>query len=221
MPTAHCVSTIDGVILAVDRGFLDLVRRTEREVVGASYRDITHPTDLDKSDRMLAALVDRAPPVRLRKRYLRPDGSAMTANLFVTRFTDPDRLVSTLFWNEVRGVPSPAKLWEAAQWVRHVHAVRRAEFGSDLATDPVGSLLTAIYLAEAEGRVIGIDQLAAETGMTAHMAGRWIDVLRQRRIVQDDPGDSATLQLTQDGILRMERSLASVYHAPTPMPDLL
>lgn len=219
MPIAHCVSTPDGIILTVDRGFLDLVRRPEGEVIGASYRTITHPVDLDKSSRMLAALVDRAPPVRLRKRYLRPDGSAMAAELFVTRFTGPDRLVSTLLWNEVEILPSPARLWEAALWVRHVHAVREVEFGRDLTTDPVGSLLIAIYLAEAEGRMIGIKQLAADTGMGSVLVGRWIDVLRQHRIVQSEHGAAANLQLTQEGMLKMERMLASVLRLPASLPD--
>lgn len=100
MPTAHCVSNTQGVILAVDQGFLDLVGRPEADVIGTSYRDLTHPEDLGISMKMLSSLVDRAAPMRLRKRYVRPDGSFVSALLLVTHFADPARLVSTLLWRE-------------------------------------------------------------------------------------------------------------------------
>jgi PAS domain S-box-containing protein len=59
MPTAHTVATIDGIMVAVDCGFLDLVGMSEKEVIGASYRSFTHPDDLERSATMLASLVDR------------------------------------------------------------------------------------------------------------------------------------------------------------------
>jgi PAS domain S-box-containing protein len=211
VPTAHCVSTIDGVILAVDQGFLDLVGRSEPDVISRSYRDITDPRDLGKSAGMLASLVDRAPPVRLRKRYLRPDGTSVAANLLVTRFDDPDRLVSTLFWSDgTRDLP-PVRLWEAALQVRHVHSVRQAEFGIELSTDPVGSILVGIYLAEAEGRIITLEELAGEVGIAPSTALRWLKVLQQRNLVDGGYDAIRGLQFTHVGVQKMEKVLASVY----------
>ena len=114
MPSAHCVSTVEGVILAGDRGFCDLLQREEADFVGRSYKLFTDPRDMDRSNRMLSVLEDGAAPVRLQKRYIRPDGSSVAANLFVTRFSNPDRLVSTLFWRDQGRQLPPARLWEAA-----------------------------------------------------------------------------------------------------------
>lgn len=215
MPTAHCVSTIDGVILEVDRAFLDLVGRSEADVVGSSYRSITHPEDLARSATMLASLVNREPPVRLQKRYVRPDGTVIAANVYVTRFDSPDRLVSTLFWND-RGRPlPPAKLWEAALRMRHMHRTREAELGRDLSTDPVGTLLTLLYLAEAEGRIIGLTDIAVQAGMSASIVVRWLRLLHDRGIVADLSDLDADVSLTRDGLAHMERILASAYDLPS------
>ena len=164
MPSAHCVSTVDGVILAGDRGFCDLLQREEADFVGRSYKLFTDPRDMDRSSRMLSVLEDSAAPIRLQKRYIRPDGSSVAANLFVTRFSNPDRLVSTLFWRDQGRQLPPARLWEAALRIRHVHAARVKLFGNELSTDPVGSLLIGIYLAEAEGRSLLIAEIAEYAG---------------------------------------------------------
>jgi hypothetical protein len=214
VPTAHCVSTINGVILAVDQGFLDLVERSEPDVIGRSYRDITDPRDLGKSADMLASLVDRAPPVRLRKRYLRPDGTLVAANLLVTRFDDPDRLISTLFWSDgTRDLP-PVRLWQAALQVRHVHSVRQAQFGSELSTDPVGSMLVSIYLAEAEGRIITLEEIAHEAGIAPSTTLRWLRVLQQKNLVDREYDATRGVQFTHTGIQKTEKTLVSVCQVP-------
>ncbi len=218
MPTAHCVSTTEGVILAVDRGFLDLVQLSEAQLIGTSYRDITHPDDLRKSKRMLDSLVDRAPPLRLQKRYLRPDGSFVSALLFVTYFADTERLVSTLFWHEDGAEMVPERLWEAALRIQHVNRVRRQAFGDEIGTDHVGAILVAIYLAEAEGRILSLDQLGADVGMATSTADRWLKALRQYGIVQFDEGRRSIL-FTHSGLLDMERTLESVFHLPRSLSD--
>lgn len=220
MPTAHCVSTTNGVILAVDRGFLDLVQRPEDQVIGASYRDLTHPDDLEKSAIMLSMLVDRAPPFRLQKRYMRPDGRAVAASLFVTYFNNPGRLVGTLFWHDPGNEFRPERLWEAALRIQHIANIRREAFGDRLITDPVGTLLVAIYLAEAEGRVVGVETLASETRMAPSTTRRWITALQQEGIIWDDSNVAADVQFTQSGLTRMEGMLASVFQAPTLLPDM-
>jgi len=220
MPTAHCVSSTDGIILAADRGFLDLVRRPENEVIGASYRKLTHPGDLGISEQLLASLVDRAPPLRLQKRYLRPDGTSVSTLLFVTCFADPDRLVSTLFWHEEGSEVRPERLWEAALRIQHVRSVRRAAFGDELTTDPVGALLIAVYLAEAEGRLVGVQQLASDADMAVSTTARWIRVLQERGIIHSDDEDHLSVQFTHTGLLNMERTLESVFHLPRTLSNL-
>lgn len=214
MPAAHCVSTVEGIILQADQGFFDLLQREEHEVIGTSYREITDPRDLGRSADMLALLEDGAAPVRLQKRYLRPDGSSIAANLLVTRFSDPDRLISTLFWQESGRALPPARLWEAALRIRHVHAARIKLFGSEFSTDPIGSLFIGIYLAEAEGRTIGLGEIAGYAGIAASTAGRWVKALQQRGILDTAFDSEVHLQLTQSGLEKVEAMLATVYEAP-------
>lgn len=214
MPSAHCVSTSDGIILAADRGFLDLVGRAEADVLGMSYREMTHPDDLDRSRDMLLSLVERAAPIRLQKRYIRPDGTTVVANIYVTRFSNPDRLVSTLFWNETGRDLPPARLWEMALRLQRLRQVRHEQLGGDLATDPAGYLLNAIYLAEAEGRVVGLSEIAEETGLSQSLAARWVKLMTAQGLLETCTTPERNVQFTHHGMARMERILASAYDVP-------
>lgn len=214
MSAAHCVSSLDGIILHADQGFLDLLKRREGDVIGISYRQITDPRDLQRSADMLAVLKEGAAPVRLQKRYLRPDGTSIAANLLITRFSGPDRLISTLFWHDNGRDLPPARLWEAALRIRHVHDARVMLFGADLSTDPIGSLLIGIYLAEAEGRSIGLNKIATYAGIANSTAARWVTVLQQRGIIEREEDTTIDLQLTRSGLDRVEAMLATVYDAP-------
>lgn len=219
MPIAHCISSPEGVIVEADRGFADLLKRPISDLPGLSYRAITHPADLAISSKMLASLIDRAPPIQLRKRYLRPDGSVIEATLFVTYFSNPHRLVSTIFWNEDGLSRHPKRLWEAALRIRHMDSVRKAAFGERLTFDPVISLLTTIYLAEAEGRIVGIEHVAKDVGLAVSTTRRWIKALRQQALILGDDAAS-DIQLSQSGIMGMERILDSVFQTPTTPSDL-
>lgn len=214
MPSAHCVSTVEGVILAGDRGFCDLLQREEADFVGRSYKLFTDHRDMDRSSRMLSVLEDGAAPVRLQKRYIRPNGSSVAANLFVTRFSNPDRLVSTLFWRDHGRQLPPARLWEAALRIRHVHTARMNLFGNELSTDPVGSLLIGIYLAEAEGRNLALAEVAEYAGVAPTAASRWLKLLQERGFVQMGAEALDGIQLSQEGLLRTEAMLAAVYDVP-------
>ncbi len=214
MPSAHCVSTVEGVILAGDKGFRELLQREETDFVGQSYKLFTDPRDLDRSSRMLSVLEESAAPVRLQKRYIRPDGSSVAANLFVTRFSNPDRLVSTLFWRDQGRQLPPARLWEAALRIRHVHAARVNLFGNEISTDPVGSLLVGIYLAEAEGRNLGVAEIADYAGLAPTTSLRWIRLLQERGFVEAGENQIDGIQLSQEGLLRTEAMLAAVYDVP-------
>jgi len=214
MPAAHCVSTLEGIILNADHGFLDLLRRSEAEVVGCSYKHITDPRDLQRSAQMLTLLEDGAAPVRLQKRYLRPDGSSIAANLLVTRFSNPDRLISTLFWQEKDRPLPPARLWAAALRLTTVLQMRKECFGSDLGNDPIGFILLCVYLAEAEGRSVSLEAIASSAGLPLQTAGRWIKALQGRGLLEIEGLDAASLQLTQAGLSKMEAMLAKLYDIP-------
>ena len=87
MPATHWISSLEGVIVYADQGFLDLLQSTADDVIGLSYRQITDPRDLQRIVDMLVALEERTAPVRLQKRYLRSDGSSIAATLLVPAFS--------------------------------------------------------------------------------------------------------------------------------------
>ncbi|MEG8023128.1 PAS domain S-box protein [Sphingomonas aerolata] len=149
----------------------------------------------------------------MQKRYLRPDGSSVVANLLVTRFANPDRLISTLFWQESGRPLPPARLWEAALRMRQVHATRAMLFGADLSTDPIGSLLISIYLAEAEGRNIGLADAAAHANIPTSVTERWIRVMQQRGVIEYQK-TTIDIRLTSAGMNNIESVLSSFYEPP-------
>jgi hypothetical protein len=187
-----------------------MVQRPGSELIGRSYQTITVAEDIAKSQRMLAGLVDRAIPTRLRKRYHRPDGSVIEADLLVSRFDDARHLVSTLFWQEPSPLAvSPLRMWKAAIHVRHLYSCRIAELGQDLFGDYVGAILIQIYLSEAEGRSLNIADIAGAMDMNPGMVLRWLKALRQHGLAQSDAERPDAVQLTHKGLVKVERLLTA------------
>lgn len=210
MPTAHCVSTRTGIIRSVDAAFCDMVRRPGSDLVGRSYRAITVAGDIAKSQQMLEGLVDRAVPTKLRKRYHRPDGSVIEADLLVSRFDDAGHLVSTLFWQEPSLLAvSPRHMWKAAIQMRHLYSCRMAELGQDLFGDYVGAILIQIYLSEAEGRSLTIADIAGALEMQPGMVLRWLKALQQHGLAHSDAERPDAVQLTHHGLVKVERLLTA------------
>ena len=206
MPVAHCVSSTIGIILDVDEAFSELVQRKRDELVGLSYKEITAVEDLQKSSEMLRQLVDKAAPTHLRKRYVRPDGGIVEADLLVSKFNNEGRLISTLSWTERKHrAASPSRLWKAALQVKHLYDLRIEELGRDLFSDHVGLILVHAYLAEAEGRIARVSDIANGINLSRDIVARWIRLLGQRGllIVMDEAAES--IQLTHDGALKLER----------------
>lgn len=220
MPSAHCVSTVDGVIVSVDQNFLLLMGRSELDVVGKSYRELTDLRDLDRSAAMLRALIAKAPPVRLQKRYVRPDGTIVHANVLTTRFTDPDRLISTLYWSDVGRELPPIALWETALGIRHVQQVRRVEFGASLFNDGVDAIILELYLAEAEGRIITVTELMDRGPVSGSITLRWITHLCCIGILESNCDPDADVSFTNDGMAKMERMLGSIARLPDTVSKL-
>jgi hypothetical protein len=209
MPAAHCVSSMTGIILDFDEGFCQLVQRRPDQLTGISYKTITAPGDISKSSKMLAGLINKASPTHLRKAYVRPDGSIIKADLLVSKFGDEGRLITTLFWIEGIQESSPARLWKAALRVKHVYDARLVEFGKDLFGDHVGLILLHVYLAEAEGRVVTAWEIADVVGLSEQSVERWVKALVQRGLIEMLDHTSGSIQLSQDGTIRLERLLSA------------
>ncbi len=211
MPTAHCISTIEGIIVAVDKSFCTLLQRSESDMIGSSYKDITYPDDIDKSSKMLSRLEDRAPPIGLTKRYVRLDGELVYVDLLVSLFYESKRLVSTLSWGrDYNKSLAPDRLWQAALRIKHVNGIRRFEFGRDISFDHIGEILIQVYLAEAEGRIVFIDQLSRSLDIDLPNLKRWIRVLEQRLLIEPVDARTPQVQFTHLGLRKIERVLGGM-----------
>ncbi len=100
------------------------------------------------------------------------------------------------------------------RFVYAMSTMHESSFGADLSTDPIGSLLIGIYLAEAEGRAVGLNQIATYADVAISTATRWVAVLRQRNIIDAQADATFNLQLTRAGLDRVEAMLTTVYEAP-------
>ena len=216
MPVAHCVSSMAGIILDFDDGFCRLVQRRPDRLIGISYKAITAPADLSRSSKMLTGLIDKAAPTHLRKAYVRPDGSLIKAGLLVSKFRNEGRLTTTLSWIDGRQEPSPSRLWKAALRVKHVYDARLIELGKDLFSDHVGLILLHMYLAEAEGRVVTASQVAKLINLPEQSMDRWVKALVHRGLVEIPVSNLGYIQLSQDGIIRLERLFFATL-APEPL----
>jgi PAS domain S-box-containing protein len=71
-----------GVFVEANRAVCALLRRDRDQIVGRTWRDLTHPDDHGISDGAVDRIRgDVVPPETLRKRYLRGDGSAVWVDL--------------------------------------------------------------------------------------------------------------------------------------------
>jgi len=219
MPVAHCVSSTAGIILDVDQGFCQLLQRARHELIGLSYKAITATADLQKSTDMLQGLVDKAAPTHLRKRYLRPNGIMVEADLLVSKFNNEGRLISTLSWtDEEQRAASPSRLWNAALQVKHLYDLRIEELGRDLFSDHVGLILVHAYLAEAEGRIASVSDIATSIGLSRDRAIRWLKLLVERGLISVLDDSVESVQLSHDGAVKLER-LFSATLQPVTLDD--
>jgi len=79
----------DGSFLRVNKKFCDIVGYTQKEILGRSFNDITHPDDLaidiDRMNRLKSGEQDT---YTVEKRYIRKDGSSVWVDLTVSVVLD-------------------------------------------------------------------------------------------------------------------------------------
>ena len=208
----HSIGSGSGMLLAMDGAVADFLQRSKAELRGLSYADITHPGDrLANVDRI--GLLATGDKLRLRKRYILPQGGYVWASVQVSRLQtglDQERLVGTIFALDFsERQTAPAALWAAAKRQAQLIVERNAALGPDLFSDGAWAMLLGLYLAEAEGRGIMAGGGCAPMGLSHVSAMKWLRALRSRGLVEylDDREDRA--QLTQYGLDRIERLLAA------------
>jgi diguanylate cyclase (GGDEF)-like protein/PAS domain S-box-containing protein len=81
-PIGMTLTTQDGRWLRINRALCRLVGRTEEEMRGLTFRDITHPDDVDNDIEQLRRLISgETASCQFDKRYLKPDGSCVWGRL--------------------------------------------------------------------------------------------------------------------------------------------
>lgn len=81
-PIGMCLTSADGTLLEVNPALCHLVGRDEAELLAMTWRELTHPDDVDANQALVDDVVaGRRDSYRLRKRYLRPDGSTVWGEL--------------------------------------------------------------------------------------------------------------------------------------------
>ncbi len=210
MLTGHSVSDANGYILAIDPTVCEILQRSEKNLIGKSYLDITHPNDRDRNVNVVNRLGVLDGPARIRKRYVRPDGSAVWCEVQVSRLnTGTERsLVGTIkLVNRDITTRGPESLWQSAIRIHALIQRRRLELGDDLFSDHGWIVLLQVYLAEAEGRIADIASISERSGLRSELVGRWIRALDQKGLIDNLGCSEGAAQMTAQGIIKMEKLL--------------
>lgn len=89
-PIGIALGHVNGHLARVNKAFTEMVGRSEEELVGMSFRDITHPDDLaTQTNRMQSIPRGNSSVARLEKRYIRGDGSLAWGVLSISLVRDP------------------------------------------------------------------------------------------------------------------------------------
>ncbi|MGV3742006.1 MAG: PAS domain S-box protein [Burkholderiaceae bacterium] len=85
-----CECDLDGVILNVNQQYCRIIGRSEKELIGKTMQEITHPEDLPENLKLFTRLPQTGETFEIEKRYLRPDGSSVWANVSVSLIRSPE-----------------------------------------------------------------------------------------------------------------------------------
>lgn len=93
-PVGICVATPEGRFIRVNASMCALLGRTEEELLALTWQELTHPDDLPVDSAYSAEVLQGTrDSFRLLKRYLRPDGSVVWADLSVSCVRNVDGTV--------------------------------------------------------------------------------------------------------------------------------
>ena len=210
MPLSHSLANEHGIILAIDQSLADLLHRPVREIVGVSYLEITHDRDRVRNYVWVSRLEPGTGAKLLHKRYVRADGEAVWLEVNVSRLAhgiDQGRLIGTFHLPTETKNNMPGRLWHAASHALEGERLRRAAIGSDLMGDFGWIVLLQVYLAEAEGRELEVDRIAALDDIPLSVFMRWLKLFEQRGLVERDGRRNSSYQLSPTGSARAEELL--------------
>ena len=81
---------LTGRIIFANEKFCSMLGYKERELIGKTIFEITHPGDIAHSRRLFRRIVSKAKPYQLEKRYRRKDGSALWVSVSASPLRDAE-----------------------------------------------------------------------------------------------------------------------------------
>lgn len=88
-PVGMAIADLSGRYIDVNRAMCEFVGYPEAELLGMSFRDITHPEDVGENDALRERLLEGGSAViRMEKRYVHKDGRILWALMVVTMVRD-------------------------------------------------------------------------------------------------------------------------------------
>jgi PAS domain S-box-containing protein len=88
IPAGIMQTGLDGRYVYVNSHFCELTGRSRQELVGLHFEKVTHPDDASENARLFAKAVETGAPYTFRKRYVRPDGTAVWTEVNVTALSE-------------------------------------------------------------------------------------------------------------------------------------
>lgn len=86
-----CLADEQGVYLRANRKFAEILGYEEHELVGASFRNFTRPSDLEMNVALLGKLQrGEVPTLSFEKHFLRKDGTTVPVHVTISSFQSPD-----------------------------------------------------------------------------------------------------------------------------------
>lgn len=82
---------LQGRFMLVNQRACRILGREPADLIGRSFREITHPDDIDGNLERFSQALESGVGYQLQKRYLRPDGSVVWADISVSSIRDGDR----------------------------------------------------------------------------------------------------------------------------------
>jgi PAS domain S-box-containing protein len=188
MDVGHVLIGNDGEFLSVDTGFCAIMRVSNDAILGRLVSDITAPADLVECENAIRHLRETGRPFVIIKRFVRDDGSLVWVKNTVSITTSVDKSGDTIVAT-VQVVPPPAErnpaaLLDVARHHLSARYDRSAVCDPKYFDEPGWDVILALYVAEAEGRSIDIERLAAFLGRSVALTKRWVGVMLAAGVVE-------------------------------------
>lgn len=214
----HILIGDDGQFLDVDAGFCAIMLSPPERFRGRRIFDVTAPADRAECARAIAGLRATGRPFVMIKRFVRDDGTLVWVRNSASIAGD-DAHGTVAATVEPVDPPvdhdSPAVLLDVARFLIGLRRDRTMVCDRALFADHGWDTVLATYVAEAEGRAVGIATLAQMMDHAPATVERWVKALLQHGVLEieyrNPSADSPkAYRLTAETHRRMEAYLGRI-----------